>query len=277
MTWQSPEPPPWPKITLRAWPRILLRLAALSVVIGVGLLLHLLLRLIERPIFGLRRPITPAVTQIVCRAVLRVIGLRVQITGAPSRARGALVANHSSWLDIFVLNAAARVHFVSKAEVAGWPGIGFLARTTGTIFIRRDRREAAQQARVLEERLRAGQRLLFFPEGTSSDAQRVLPFKSTLFAAFYAPVLRDFMQVQPVTLVYHAPDRTDPRALAWWGDMEFAGHLVRVLALPRAGAVALIFHPPLRISQHPDRKALALACETAVRAGMALHRGRADR
>ncbi len=269
MTWHASEPPPWPAIKPRAWPRILVRLTALSGIMAFGLLLHLLLRLVERPFFGLRRPLTPGVTQIVCRAVLKVMGLRVQTTGTPLRARGALVANHASWLDIFVLNAAVRVYFVSKEEVARWPGIGFLARTTGTIFIRRDRKEAAQQTQVLEDRLRAGHRLLFFPEGTSSDSLRVLPFKSTLFAAFYAQGLRDFMQVQPVTLVYRAPGGADPRALAWWGDMEFAGHLLRVLAMPYAGQVTLILHAPLRISDLPDRKAMALACETAVRAGMA--------
>ncbi len=273
MTWDSQEPPPWPDIPLRAWPRVGLRLGALASLLGLGLTLHLGLRLIERALLGSRRVLSAALTQGVCRAALRVIRLRMQIEGQPLRGRGALVANHASWLDIFVLNAATQVTFVSKAEVAGWPGIGLLARATGTLFIRRDRKEAAQQARILAARLSAGDRLLFFPEGTSSDSLRVLPFKSTLFAAFLTPALRDFLRIQPVSVSYRVADQDDQRALAWWGGMEFAGHLLRVLAQRRAGQVTLIFHSPVQVTEEQDRKALALACETAVRAGFAREHG----
>ena len=114
-----------------------------------------------------------------------ILGIRLQVTGRPMAERGAVVANHASWLDIFVLNAVSRVYFVSKAEVAGWAGIGWLARATGTVFIARKGTEAKEQQALFEARLRAGHRLLFFPEGTSTDSLRVLPFKSTLFAAFY--------------------------------------------------------------------------------------------
>jgi 1-acyl-sn-glycerol-3-phosphate acyltransferase len=85
------------------------------------------------------------------------------------------VANHAGWLDIFTLNAVQRVYFVSKSEVAAWAGVGVLARVTGTVFIDRQARQAAEQARMLQDRLAAGHRLLFFPEGTSSDARRVHP------------------------------------------------------------------------------------------------------
>lgn len=244
-----------------------LRIVVLMVVIFGGLALHLLVRVFEHALFAPRRPLTPFLTQGVCKCSLAIMRLSVQIEGKPLQDRGALVANHASWLDIFALNAAARVYFVSKAEVAAWPGIGWLARATGTVFIRRDRREAASHAATLEARLHAGHRLLFFPEGTSSDAQRVLPFKTTLFAAFLSPELRDFLYVQPVSVVYRTPAGADPRSLAWWGDMAFGPHLLRVLAQPCAGQVRLIFHPPLRVSDIPDRKALAAACETAVRAG----------
>jgi lyso-ornithine lipid O-acyltransferase len=143
------------------------------------------------------------------------------------RERGAVVANHSSWMDIFALNARKRVYFVSKAEVARWPGIGWLARATGTVFINRDPKEARAQQTVFEARLKAGHKLLFFPEGTSTDGQRILPFKSTLFGAFFAPDLRDILWVQPVTVIYTAPPGEDPRFYAWWGDMSFGGHLLK--------------------------------------------------
>lgn len=267
MTWISDEKPPEPAIRLAAWPRVLVKIGLLAALVFGGLALHLLLRLIERPLFGLHRPLTPCLTQIVCRGAVTVLRLRLKILGQPLRDHGALVANHASWLDIFVLNAAVQVYFVSKAEVASWPGIGWLARATGTVFIRRDRRDAASQTVTLQARLRAGHRLLFFPEGTSSDAQRVLPFKTTLFAAFLGPELRDFLQVQPVSVAYAPSAGVDPRALAWWGDMGFGPHLLRVCSMPRAGEVTLIFHPPLRVKDMSDRKRLAQACEATVRAG----------
>jgi lyso-ornithine lipid O-acyltransferase len=109
---------------------------------------------------------------------------------------------------------------------------------------------------------------MFFPEGTSTDGQRILPFKSTLFAAFFAPDLRDLVQVQPVTVIWRAPSGADPRFYGWWGDMEFGGHLLSVLASPRQGSVEVVYHHPLRVADFPDRKALALACEGAVRAAL---------
>ncbi|WP_296477443.1 1-acyl-sn-glycerol-3-phosphate acyltransferase [Roseinatronobacter sp.] len=269
MTWISDIPPPRSTIGLRAWPRIVWRGGMLFFLVLVGLGVKLVLRVIERPLFGLRRPITPWITQAVCRMALMIIRLPLHIEGQPMRQRGAIVANHASWLDIFVLNAADRVFFGSKAEVADWPGIGWLARATGTVFIRRDRREASQQKLLFEARLRAGHRLLFFPEGTSSDAQRVLPFKSTLFAAFFVPELRDFLHIQPVSITYHAPKDADPRFYGWWGDMDFAAHLLAVLAQQRQGRVTLVFHKPIEVAEMADRKAMTLAAEAAVRAGFA--------
>jgi 1-acyl-sn-glycerol-3-phosphate acyltransferase len=267
MTWHSDLPPPQARIAPATWPRVALRLGLMALAIFGGLALHMILRLIERPVFGLRRPLTAPLTQVVCRATLAILRLSLRIEGQPVTGHAALVANHSSWLDIFVLNSATQVYFVSKAEVADWPGIGWLARATGTVFIRRDRREAAQHTSMLETRLQAGHRLLVFPEGTSSDGLRVLSFKTTLFEAFLAPDLRDSLQVQPVSVTYSAPEGADPRALGWWGHMDFGSHLLQVLAMPRAGQVRLVFHPPIRVADLPDRKALALACEEAVRAG----------
>src|SRR5699024_10169173 len=135
---------------------------------------------------GARRPVTGPVVQFVCRACLFVMGIGWQCQGQPLRGHGALVANHSGWLDIFMLNAAMPVFFFSKAEVRSWPGINILTTVTNTHFIARDRRQAVAQAREFAARTRAGHHLLFFPEGTSSDSRRVLPFKSTLFQAFLA-------------------------------------------------------------------------------------------
>jgi 1-acyl-sn-glycerol-3-phosphate acyltransferase len=193
------------------------------------------------------------------------MGLRLVVRGQPMQAEGAIVANHSSWLDIFALNAADRVYFVAKSEVAGWPGIGWLARATGTIFIARKGTEAKKQQELFEARLIAGHRLLFFPEGTSTDGLRVLPFKSTLFAAFFTPVLVRRTHVQPVTVVFLAPDGEEPRFYGWWGDMDFASHLVKSLSARRKGQVEVTFHPEVPVDAFEDRKILAQYCERVVR------------
>lgn len=268
-TWTAPEGEPPPvRIGPAGWLRALLRAVPLAVMVFGGLAVLLLARLVERPLFGLNRPVTPWITVGVCRAALVILGLRYARQGRPMAGRGAIVANHVSWLDIFVLNAAAPIYFVAKAEVAGWPGIGWLARATGTVFIRRDPREAGAQALLFEARLRAGHRLAFFPEGTSTDGIRVLPFKPTLFAAFFAHGLAEALSVQPVTLVYRGPAGGDPRAYGWWGEMSFGAHLLSVLAAPRQGRVTAVYHAALPVADFPGRKELSRKAEETVRAAL---------
>ncbi len=229
---------------------------------GLGILVAL--RQIERPLFAPRRPVTPYITQFVCRAAFVILGMR-RITRGRRVHEGAVVSNHVSWLDIFALNAGQRVYFVSKSDVAHWPGIGWLARATGTVFIDRAPREAGRQRDQLHERLRMSHTLLFFPEGTSTDGQRVLPFRSTLFSAFFHEEFSAGLAVQPVTLVYHAPPGADPRHYGWWGGMDFAPHLLAVLATPRQGWVEIVYHAPLHVRDQESRKHFARRCEEIIR------------
>jgi lyso-ornithine lipid O-acyltransferase len=244
-----------------------LRGVVLAGLVFGSLVVLLLVRLVERPLFGLHRPVTPFITQFVCRNAFRILGMGFETTGELMRERGAVVANHSSWLDIFALNARKRIYFVSKAEVAKWPGIGWLARATGTVFIERNPRRAREQNELFQKRLLAGHKLLFFPEGTSSDGLRVLSFKTTLFAAFLTPELRETLSIQPVTVVYHAPTGKPPRYYGWWGDMELAPHLLKTLATRKQGRVEVIYHLPVRAADYADRKALAAYLEGVVRGG----------
>lgn len=256
-------------IGLAGWLRVVWRGLVLGGVTYGCLLLLLAVRLVEWPLFGAARPWTPYITQFVCRAAFVILRMPLVVRGVPMVARGAMVANHASWLDIFALNAAARIYFVAKSEVAGWAGIGWLARATGTVFIARKGAEAKRQQALFEARLRAGHRLMFFPEGTSTDGLRVLPFKSTLFAAFFTHGLDEVMSVQPVSLVYHAPVGQDARFYGWWADMTFGGHLLRVLAQGRQGSVEVVFHAPVAVDDCADRKELAARCEAAVRSALA--------
>lgn len=267
MTWQSDDLPPSNRVSGLDWVRVGRRGLAVGTLVFGGLAVLLLVRLIERPFHGQARPVTPYITQAVCRAALVLLGIGFRRVGAPMTGAGAVVANHSSWLDIFALNASKRIYFVSKAEVANWPGIGWLARATGTVFIARNRSEAAAQVAVFRERLGHGHRLLFFPEGTSTDGLRVLPFKPTLFAAFFDDALRDDLRMQAVSVIYDAPANADPRLYGWWGDMAFGPHLLTTLARRRQGSVTVVYHPPVHVSAFAGRKALAAEMERQVRAG----------
>ncbi|MBF9061149.1 1-acyl-sn-glycerol-3-phosphate acyltransferase [Rhodobacterales bacterium HKCCSP123] len=266
-TWQGLPEPPRRDLGAADWLRVLRRGVPVILLLATAFPLLLLLRLPERLIFGLARPVTPWITRGVCALSCDLIGLGRRTRGTPMTGPGAYVANHVSWLDILVLNAGKRLYFVAKSEVGGWPGIGWLARGTGTVFIDRDRRQAAAQTRLFEDRLRAGHRLLFFPEGTSTDGRRVLPFKTTLFQAFLSERLRDMLQIQPVTLVYHPPEGADPAFYGWWGDMALGPSILSILAQPRQGRVEVVYHTPLRVAEFPDRKTLAAMAEAEVRGG----------
>ncbi|MBM9595519.1 1-acyl-sn-glycerol-3-phosphate acyltransferase [Rhodobacteraceae bacterium MCCB 386] len=229
---------------------------------GLGLLL--VVRLVEWPLYDGRRPVTPSITRTVCRMALRIIGLPRHTIGQPVAQRAVVVANHGSWLDIFALNAGQRLRFVSKSEVGTWPGIGWLARATDTVFIERQARAAPLQRDMISRRIAAGQRLLFFPEGTSTDGMRVLRFRTSLFDALFAPGMPDLV-VQPVAIFYRAPPGEDPRFYGWWGGMDFAPHFLRVLAARRQGLVTVAYLEPIRVINHPNRKELARRCEEEVR------------
>lgn len=265
-TWRSVEPPPLSDISAMGWLRVVLRGFVLAVMMAVGLAVLLPLRAAERGL-GRHHTLSAWLPHLVCRAALMLLGIRLTAQGRLDEATGIVVANHTSWLDIFTLNALGRVTFVSKDDVAGWPGIGLLARATGTLFIARDARQASAQQAMVLARLAAGQRLVLFPEGTSTDGQRVLPFKPTLFAA----ALAAGAQVQPLSVSYHPKAGRDPRFYGWWGDMSFGPHALGLLAEPRGGAAMVVLHPPVASRQFADRKALALACEVAVRQGTVAH------
>jgi 1-acyl-sn-glycerol-3-phosphate acyltransferase len=258
-TWDSGDLPQMPRITIMGWVRVVLRGLALAILVFGGLAILLVVRMIERPLCGLNRPVTPHITQMVCRMAFLIMGMAHKVQGTPMATRGAVVANHTSWLDIFALNVAKRIYFVSKSEVAGWPGIGWLARATGTVFIERNPAKAHEQTELFHSRLLAGHKLLFFPEGTSTDGLQVLPFKTTLFQAFFEPSLRNEISVQPVTVVYTAPPGVDARFYGWWGDMSFGAHLITTLAPAKQGKVTVIYQTPVKVSAFSNRKALALA------------------
>ena len=206
-------------------------------------------------------------------------GIRVTVIGTPVQDRGVLmVSNHTSYLDILALGGAAHVSFIAKSEVAGWPLFGTFARLQRTVFVERERRTKTAQSRdQIRERLMEGDALVLFPEGTSNDGNRVLPFKSALMGAAESEVGRDeqgrpvHALVQPVSITYvglHGfPMGRENRPLfAWYGDMELVDHLWEGLV---SGPIDVVieFHPSMTVDQAGGRKRLAALAEATVRKG----------
>jgi 1-acyl-sn-glycerol-3-phosphate acyltransferase len=270
--WNEVEAPALPTLSPGDRLRLVLRGAWAFVALVVLFAIFLPLRAID--LVGERlagRPVTRLGNRIVrlwAAQALRSLGLVYVEHGRPMRGGGAFVANHSSWIDIVALQRAAAPFLVSKSEVRAWPVVGHIGRAIGTMFIDRRPAEAKRQEAALLERLERGDQMALFPEGTSTDGMRVLPFKSTLFAAFFAPGLHDGIAVQPVTIAYRPRADLPPTFYGWWGEMDFASHARDVLARSTGGVVELTFHSPLPLADFADRKALAQAADAAVRAGL---------
>ncbi len=228
----------------------------------------------------LSRPVRTAVARSWYRGCSWLCALKVRVRGHPVGEGPVLyTANHVSYLDIAVLGGLLDAVFVAKAEVVRWPVIGPLAKLQRTIFIERTATRASVENVEARDRLAAGESVIIFPEGTSSDGRLVLPFKSALFEIVKPRRLGRDMWIQPVSVAY--PRYADGRPLtggleacyAWYGDATLFGHLVRVFGL-RGAAVEVTFHQPVRASAFADRKALARHCEARVATGVrAAHRG----
>ena len=206
-------------------------------------------------------------------SVARLLGLHVRLIGAPAGKASRpiiYVCNHSSWMDIPALGGCMRACFVAKDDVAGWPIVGTIARLGRTVFVSRSRQGIGRERDQMRERLVAGDDLILFPEGTSSDGSRVLPFHSSFFAAAYgeaAPL------IQPVSIVYDRlaglpVTRSRRTVFAWYGDMELAPHVWQA-AQWRGKRVSLQFHPPLDPDDFPSRKALSQAAWQVIADGAA--------
>lgn len=199
--------------------------------------------------------------------ICRLLGFQVVARGRMCMETPVLyVCNHASYLDIFVLGSLVPGFFVAKAEVAGWPVLGFLARIARTVFIERKGSRSAEQRDELGVRLDMGESLILFPEGTSNDGNRVLPFKSALFSI--ADRNAGQLIVQPVSIAYTRLDglpmgRFLRPFYAWYGDMTLAPHLWAAVGLGRV-RVEVEFHAPSTIAEAGTRKHLALHCHRVI-------------
>lgn len=194
------------------------------------------------------------------KACLRILACGVEVRGRfPAQGAFLVVSNHLGYLDVAVLAGVLPVSFVAKSEVSGWPLIGFLARSAGTLFVtREDRLGAPEFIERLEARLSGGENMLLFPEGTSSRGETVLPFRSAPFCAASAgsgivPVRIDLLQVGTEAAVGEGRD-----AACWHGEMEFVPHLWNFLGT--AGArFRVTIGAPLAAGRLDRKSAAALA------------------
>jgi len=205
-------------------------------------------------------------------AVCKLLGIRVHLSGAPIAAGPVLlVSNHISWLDIPVLGSIAPLSFVAKNEVATWPFVSMLAKLQRTVFIDRTRRSSVAETRgQILERLTAKERVILFAEGTSSDGNQVLPFKSSLFAAIEPSGSNgEGHLVQTIAIVYTRVhglpmNRQQRPAVAWYGDMDMLSHAWGVLKLGPLD-VQVRLGEPVAMSAVGDRKMLAVHAYEQVR------------
>ncbi len=222
-------------------------------------------------VYTLARPRDPyGLPRLYHRLLLKLIGFQVRSHGVMALTPPVLfVANHSSYLDIPVLGALIPGSFVAKAEVRRWPLFGWMAHLQRTVFIERRSHRILDHRTRISQRLADGQNLILFPEGTSSDGLRVLPFKSGLFSM---ATHHGSLTVQPVSIACTAIDglpvtRDFRPYYAWYGDMTLLGHLWNIF---KCGTVTVdvVFHAPFTMAADSDRKALACACQRQVARGI---------
>jgi 1-acyl-sn-glycerol-3-phosphate acyltransferase len=209
------------------------------------------------------------------RILCKLIGIRIREIGKRSPDFPLLIlANHASWLDIIVITALTPAVFVAKKEVAGWPIFGWLAKLQRTVFIDRERRHRTGAAtQEIAERLNGGDAVVLFAEGTSSDGNRILPFRSALIGAVHhvigSSTHHDRVTVQPLSLAYVNLNglplgRAFRSRVAWYGDADLFPHLIGVCA---AGAVdvTVSWGEPISYDMSADRKDIARVAEQSVR------------
>lgn len=223
---------------------------------------------------ALRLPLARRLPQWYHRQCTHLLGLALETHGEPTQAAPALfVCNHASYFDITVLGALLPASFVAKAEVGRWPFFGLLAKLQRTVFVDRDARRAVDQRDEMSRRLTRGDRLILFAEATSSDGNRVLPFKSALLSVAEQRPGGKPLTVQPVSVAYTKLDglamgRYLRPFVAWYGDMDLAGHMWTAAGLGTIG-VEVTFHEPVTIDDLGSRKALAGHCQREVARGVA--------
>jgi len=192
------------------------------------------------------------------------MGVDIRMTGTLAHPNVLVVANHVSWLDIFALHAAGPVRFIAKAEIARWPVLGRLVAGVGTLFIDRARRHDTHRINgEVTAALRAGDIVAVFPEATTSDGTRVLPFKGSLLQ----PIVDVAGAVQPVAIRYRTRAGERSTLPAYVDDDTFVESFWRVSGAAEL-VVDIVAASPLS-ARGAHRRTLAREAETIIRSALA--------
>ena len=213
--------------------------------------------------------------------ICRVLGVERRVIGqvAPGGRPLLFACNHTSWLDVPALGGTLEACFVAKAEVGTWPVVRTIARLGRSVFVSRRPSETGRERDSMRARLLGGDNLILFPEGTSSDGARVLPFRSPFFAIVEAVGGDTLPLIQPVSIVFdrldYLPARRSTRPVSsWYGDMDLGSHFWR-LARHRHLRATIVLHDPIDPASFTSRKAIAQAVWSVILGGnAALRQGR---
>ncbi len=195
---------------------------------------------------------------------LRIFGIKIKTFGKVSiNSPILLISNHASYLDIIILGSLFKTSFIAKKEISKWPLLGILAKLQNTIFIDRRVSSLKNQENQIIKHLNEKKNLVIFPEGTSSDGNRVLPFKSSLFNIFEKN-LNSKILVQTITIVYKKingipMNRIERKNITWHSNMDLIPNIFNVLK-KLSIEVEVIFNDEFLPSKEYDRKKLALHC-----------------
>jgi len=226
-----------------------------------------------------QKPLSKIIPMIYHSIILKLLSIKIVVKGSFGGDGSLIVSNHASWIDILIISSIIKTSFVSKSEVSRWPLISWLAKLQRTIFINRNNnKELAKTANEIQDRITNNQNVVLFPEGTSSDGNRVLPFKSSIFILCELSEVSKF-NIQPISIAYTkynglSMTRIERMLIAWYGDMNLLSHIYNII---RSGSfeVEVTFHNRIDISEKKSRKDIASECEDIVRDGFlqSLNRG----
>jgi 1-acyl-sn-glycerol-3-phosphate acyltransferase len=199
--------------------------------------------------------------------VLAICGVTVRTISGPDthdQEPALIVCNHISWLDIFVINSRRPCHFVAKSDIRDWPLIGWLCEKAGTVFIARGRqREVRRIYQGLVDSARAGERVAFFPEGTTASQGQLLPFHSNLFEA----AIEAEIPVHPYAIRYLDPQGRLHVAAEFIGDTTFVDSVLTVMAHRDLVAEVILLAPIASTGAH--RRELAESSRQAIAQALA--------
>ncbi len=219
----------------------------------------------------LRLSVAEKIPQYFHQFILKFFGVTVHIIGERKQNVPLIItANHLSWLDIMVIGASIPCYFVAKSDIATWPILGFLAKIQNTIFVNRKAKgsEVSNQVNDLTKALKNNKTIILFPEGTTSDGNKLLPFKSALLAAAQ-PTKHYIPYIQTLCLKYNKVSgmpvhRKQRPFLSWYGDMDLLPHVKGILTQSPI-SVELQFGDPVLYSDFENRQKLAKYLENNLR------------